>query len=227
MFRLSFSFLPPFCFLLLLMSCRDTAVVPNMTSQARPSVDTISVTEVSTEGAVTFNVVDGVVYWSGQPAFGNPHNGTIRVSGGKLMVNQDQLISGTVTIDMQSITVTDLADGGEQRDLEGHLKHPDFFDAIKYPIGEFKFDEVLPSNLPDFNWVISGSLTLKGKSNPVNIPVKISINGDELVAQSPTFSINRTQWGINFRSGLLGTAKDKIIQDVIILSLKLKAKKTG
>jgi len=212
------------CFLFF-AACRNNDVAPATMGQTQLPPDTIQVTEVSTAEATVFKVVEGLILWSGQPAFGQPHTGSIRVSGGALMVNQGRLLRGTVLIDMQSITVTDLADGGERSDLEGHLKHADFFDADQYPVGEFTFEEVLPSNLPDFNWVVSGTLTMKGKTNPVNIPVKITVHDDELVAQSPSFSINRTQWGINFRSSLLGTAKDKLIQDVIVLSLRLKGER--
>lgn len=53
----------------------------------------------------------------------------------------------------------------------------------------------------------------------------MEVNGDKLVANSPTFPINRTQWDVNFRSGILGTAKDKLIDDNILLSLELEARK--
>ena len=211
---------------LTLLSCYNTSVpIEARETQVKP--DTIRQEEMPTDGAARYKVVEGMIFWSGQPAIGNAHTGTIRVVSGDLLVNRGQLLSGSITIDMSSIAVTDLDDGGERRDLEGHLQHADFFEVAKYPTGEFKFDEVYPSNLPDFNWVVSGELTLKGKTNPVNIPVKMTINGDELVAESPSFHINRTQWGINFRSGLLGTTKDKLIQDMIILSLRLKASKSN
>lgn len=225
MLRLSFLLLVSFfsCSIFLL-GCRNTEITP-ATGTIQVPRDTIHVAEVTTEGAALFKVVEGTVFWSGQPAFGNPHNGTIQVNGGELLVHQGQIVRGTVTINMQSIMVTDIADGSERRDLEVHLKHADFFDSVKYPTGEFKFDQVLPSNLPAFNWVVSGGLTLKGKTNPINIPVKVTIDNGEIMAQSPNFSINRTQWGINFRSGLLGTSKDKLIQDMILLSLKLKGQR--
>ncbi|MEO6037292.1 MAG: YceI family protein [Saprospiraceae bacterium] len=209
-----------------LSSCRQDTRTPVGVGEAKILPDTIRQEEVPTEGAVTYKVVEGTIFWSGQPAVGSAHNGIIRLSEGELLVNRGRLLSGTITIDMNTIAVTDIADGGERRDLEGHLKHADFFEVVKYPTGVFKFDEVLPSNLPEFNGVIAGELTLKGKTNPVNVPVKMTINADELIAESPSFHINRTQWGINFHSGVLGTAKDKLIQDMIILSLKLKAQKS-
>lgn len=225
---LRFAFLLPTLFFsscLIFIACQSDIDVTNVTTQTR--ADTMRPPEVTVEDTTSYNVTDGVVLWSGQPAVGSPRTGTIRVLGGTLLIHQNRLLSGNVTIDMNSIAVTDLADGGERRDLEGHLKHADFFEVARYPTGEFSFKEALPSNLPDFNWVVSGDLTLKGKTNPVNIPVKMTFTGDELVAQSPSFSIQRTQWGINFHSGALGTTKDKLIQDVIVLSLKLKGKKTS
>ena len=212
-------------FFLSLLACQSDPRISSVVSQAR--LDTVALAGKSAEGATTYQVTEGVVLWSGQPAVGSARTGTIRVMGGALFIHQSRLLSGHVTIDMNSIAVTDLADGGERRDLEGHLKHADFFEVARYPTGEFKFKEVLPSDLPDFNWIVSGDLTLKGKTNPVNIPVKMTITGDDLVAQSPSFSIYRTQWGINFHSGALGTAKDQLIQDMIVLSLKLKGKKSS
>ena len=142
-----------------------------------------------------------------------------------MLVNQGQLLSGKVILDMNSISVTDIKDPGERRDLESHLKDADFFEVNKFPKAEFVFTEVLPSTMPNFNWVLSGSLTMKGKTAPVNIPVKVSIEGDMLRAETPAFPINRTQWDVNFRSGMLGTVKDKMIDDTVPLTLKIVAKK--
>jgi len=195
-------------------------------AQAAPKIDTILVNPVPTEGAATFKVTEGMVEWSGTKTMKKTgHQGTITIESGELMVNQGQLISGKVTLDMNSISVTDIKDPGERRDLESHLKDSDFFEVIKFPKAEFVFSEVLPSTMPNFNWVLSGNLTMKGKTAPVNIPVKVSIEGNELRAESPAFPINRTQWGVNFRSGMLGTVKDKMIDDMVPLSLKIVAKK--
>ncbi|MCB0527736.1 MAG: YceI family protein, partial [Saprospiraceae bacterium] len=110
-------------------------------------------------------------------------------------------------------------------DLESHLKDSDFFEVKKYPTGTFVIDEVLPSKTPDFNWIVSGELTLKGKTNRVNIPVKMTITDKEINAESANFVINRTQWGINFQSGLLGTTKDKLIEDIVPISLTIRAER--
>lgn len=200
---------------------------PADTARATPvsKPDTIRLAPVPTEGAATFAVTEGSVNWLGKRSVGSRHTGTISVAEGSLQVNQGRLLSGKITLDMRSISVDNMKDPGAKADLESHLKDADFFEVKKYPTGEFTFDEVLPSNTPDFNWVVSGDLTLKGKTERVNIPVKMQISDGELVAESANFVINRTKWGINFQSGILGTVKDKIIEDIVPLSLKIKAKK--
>ena len=208
----------------LFLSCKDTPT-PKYDTPGAPVADTVRIAPIPAEGADTFGITEGVVYWQGKKSIGMPHNGTIKVSGGKLLVNQGRLLNGRVTLDMRSIAVTNLNDGGEKADLESHLKDKDFFEVAKYPEAQFVLTEIMPSTLPEFNWVLRGDLTIKGKTHPVNVPVILTISDDKLEARSATFIINRTKWGLNFRSGSLGTAKDKIIEDVVPLSLVVKAKK--
>jgi polyisoprenoid-binding protein YceI len=212
-----------FLFTIILFSCKNDAPQAAAAVPAHSPVDTLKMKQVSSEGARSFSVIEGTVFWAGKKAIGDFHTGAIQSSEGTLKVNEGTLLSGNIMLDMNSITVTDIKDPGEKRDLESHLKDSDFFEVGKFPKAEFNITEVLPSNNPAFNNVISGTLTMKGKTNPVNIPVKMKIEGNVLTAESATFVINRTQWGVNFRSGLLGTAKDKLIEDVVTLSLKLRA----
>ncbi|MCB9353097.1 MAG: YceI family protein [Saprospiraceae bacterium] len=190
-----------------------------------PPLDTIRVVPVSSVNAAVYIVNDGVVNWLGKRAIGNRHTGTIQIKEGQLSASQGQLLSGNVVLDMRSLSVNNVKDPGAKSDLESHLKDSDFFEVKKYPTGTFVIDEVLPSKTPDFNWIVSGELTLKGKTNRVNIPVKMTITDKEINAESANFVINRTQWGINFQSGLLGTTKDKLIEDIVPISLTIRAER--
>ncbi|MCC6279134.1 MAG: YceI family protein [Saprospiraceae bacterium] len=177
-------------------------------------------------GTITYTVTSGTVFWSGKKTIGDSHEGTITVSSGELVVTNGNLERGKIVLDMHSLAVTSIKDGGEKRDLESHLKDVDFFEVNKFPTAEFAFNEVLPSNTQDFSQVASGELTIKGKTNGLNIPVTMKVSGDELTVRSPSFSINRTKWGITFRSGMLGTVKDKLIEDTVLLTFKLTAKRS-
>lgn len=205
-------------------ACQNTPQTVEVTPTNAP--DTIPIVRVSADSAVTYAITEGVVTWSGTHTLKKDgHQGTIAVESGTLMVSQGQLMSGKVTLDMHSITVTDIKDPGERRDLESHLKDSDFFETNQYPKAEFVFNEVLPGKAENFNWVLNGQLTMKGKTKPLTIPVKITLEGETLQAESPAFPINRTDWGVNFRSGILGTARDKMIDDMVPLILKVTAKK--
>ncbi|MBL7809863.1 MAG: YceI family protein [Saprospiraceae bacterium] len=210
--------------ILALLACKNEPKLPE-TAPSVP-VDTVKMVNVPREGASTYIITEGVVNWSGAHTLKKDgHQGTIMVEGGTLLVNQGQLLSGTVTLDMNSIAVTDIKDPGERRDLESHLKDSDFFEVNKYPKAEFVIEEVLPGKAENFNWVLDGHLTMKGKKAPITIPVMIQFEGDMLQAKSPAFPINRTQWGVNFRSGILGTTRDKMIDDTVPLMLQVTAKK--
>lgn len=208
---------------LFFFSCKNDP--KEQVTNSTTKIDTIQEVAVSKDGAVTFRVTEGTINWEGKKSIGDGHNGTIKVERGELLVNQDRLINGNITIDMNSISVADIKDAGERRDLESHLRDSDFFEAGKFPKAEFFISQVLPSTNSAYNWLIVGDLTMKGKTKSVNIPVTMSIEGDKLKAQSLTFPINRTEWGVNFHSGILGTAKDKLINDNVMLSLTLEAKK--
>jgi polyisoprenoid-binding protein YceI len=207
-----------------LYACQNTP--QNVETPATVAPDTVRVVSVSADSAVTYTITEGVVNWSGAHTLKKDgHEGTITVESGTLQVSEGQLMSGKVTLDMNSIAVTDIKDPGERRDLESHLKDSDFFETNKFPKAEFVFNEVLPGKAENFNWVLNGQLTMKGKTKPLTIPVKISLDGNLLQAESPAFPINRTDWGVNFRSGILGTTRDKMIDDMVPLTLKVAAKK--
>ncbi|MDX1910100.1 MAG: YceI family protein [Saprospiraceae bacterium] len=213
------------CFMVL-FSCNNDP--KNAAAISAPMSDTLRVASDASNGAAVYKVSEGMVHWSGTNTVSkNGHEGTITVESGELWVNQGQLLRGKATLDMNSISVSDIKDPGERRDLESHLKDADFFETNKYPKAEFVIEEVLPSTMPNFNSVLQGKLIMKGKTAPVNIPANIHIEGDILRAETPTFPINRTQWGVNFKSGILGTARDKMIDDNVPISLKLTARKEG
>jgi polyisoprenoid-binding protein YceI len=189
----------------------------------QPRRDTIRIGPApSLEGARTYKVTEGVVNWMASKAGKATHTGIFPANTGELKVNEGQLLKGTVTIDIKGLAVTDLKDA-EKKDLEDHLRDGDFFEVAKFPTGEFVIEEVLPTKQEDFNAVVIGQLKLKGVSKSVNIPVKMTITDTELTAVSGNFGINRTQWGINYQSGIIGTVKDKIINDLVTLQLTIKA----
>ena len=64
------------------------------------------------------------IVWKGHKVTGD-HEGFISVKSGFLTFNNDKLSGGEITVDMSTISNTDL-EGDYKKKLEGHLKSADF-----------------------------------------------------------------------------------------------------
>ena len=165
-----------------------------------------------------------VVEWVGKKPTGQ-HTGTIGLQSGSLTVDNGK-VTGDFTIDMNSITVTDITEADGKLDLEAHLKGTGkedgadhFFNVKTYPTGTF--------NLTSFDGAnVTGDLTLKGKTKTISFPATLTITDNEVTLESKPFEINRVDFGVNYASkSVFGDLKDKFINDEIELVVKVKAKK--
>ncbi len=201
--------------------------------QNSASTDTAATTEAAqptTEqatpaaGTLPVNVQNSIIEWVGTKPTGSSHNGTIKLQSGELTVADGNLTAGKFVIDMNSLANADLP-AGEKGDLEGHLKDADFFEVAKHPTGTFEITGVQPltGDANGATHTVSGNLTLKGISKPIRFPAKVAVDGGKVMAETPEFTINRTEWDIKYHSGIVGTVKDKLIDDNVKLKIKLEA----
>jgi polyisoprenoid-binding protein YceI len=159
---------------------------------------------------------------------GGEHTGTVKLSKGTLEVKSNKLTGGTFTIDMTSITDTDITNEGMNAKLTGHLKSEDFFSVEKNPTSTFtitKAEPIAKAKAGEANYKITGNLTIKGISNPVTFPATVNLTENSAQA-SAKIEIDRTKYDIKYRAAIIGTAADKIIDDVFTLDLKLVAGKS-
>ena len=165
-----------------------------------------------------------VVEWVGKKPTGQ-HTGTIGLQSGSLTVDNGK-VTGDFTIDMNSITVTDITEADGKSDIEAHLKGTGkddgadhFFNVKTYPTGTFKLTSFDGAN-------VTGDLTLKGKTKTISFPATLTIADGEVALESKPFEINRVDFGVNYASkSVFGDLKDKFINDEIELVVKVKAKK--
>jgi polyisoprenoid-binding protein YceI len=181
-----------------------------------------SLAEASDVMELSPNTAASFIEWTGSSATGSSHSGTIRLLNGSFHIIRGNLKRGVFEIDMNSIAVNDLQ-GADKSDLENHLKDADFFDVAKHPTGQF---EIAGFTLPEegntgITHNLKGKLTLKGITKVVMVPVKLAVEGNNINVTSPEFTINRTDWGIKYNSGMIGTVKDKIISDEIKLKINV------
>ena len=172
--------------------------------------------------AYVIDSTQSIINWTGTKP-GGAHTGTIALSAGSLTVTDDAVSGGTFTIDMNSMKNTDLP-AEKQGDLVGHLSSGDFFEVEKFPTGSFDITGVAAtSDVVGATHTVTGNLTMKGVSKSVSIPANINVTEKAVTAVTPAFTINRTEWGINYGSTVIGTLKDKAINDEIGLVLQLVA----
>lgn len=188
----------------------------------------VEVTEIASEPtdmAVEYSVDTNAsqIMWEGSKPT-KKHNGTIALSSGVFHLNDGNVEAGNFVIDMNTINVEDL-EGDEKAGLEAHLKgtaegkEGDFFDANEYPNAKFEMTGIE-------NNVVKGNLTIKDKTNAIEFPATLTIEGDKMMLNSEAFELDRTKWGVNFGSkSVFPSIGDKFISDAMIIKLSLVANK--
>ncbi len=167
------------------------------------------------------------IEWKGSKPTGE-HTGTIALTEGTFSANDSIIESGNFVIDMQSIKVTDL-EGKDKKDLEAHLmgtvegKEGDFFNATKYPEASFEVTDITEENGQK---MLSGNLTIKEETKNITFPVSINQSDDSIEIISEEFTIDRTNWKVNFGSkSVFDGLGDNFVSDDIVLKINLKATK--
>ncbi len=180
----------------------------------------------STEAVIYVVDSSSSIAWVGKKPAGQ-HTGTLKVAKGTISIKEDHIESGSFIIDMTSINVTDL-DGEEKAGLEGHLKgegeeKDHFFNVAKFPTASFEITGIAPKEGKTF---IEGNLTIKGITKNISFPASTSKEGSTMTLTTESFTINRTDWGVNYASkSIFGDLGDKFINDDIELKINLKATK--
>ncbi len=165
---------------------------------------------------------ESVLTWEGSMVFDfeKEHRGYVHISKGELMIEKGQLVGGAVEIDMNTI---EYGDKENKNTPIKHLKSSDYFDVEKFPFSTFSITEV--EYAVRENIKVTGNLTIKGITNPVTFPAKIEVK-DGIVKANGKLVIDRTQWGIRYRSGkYYDNLADQAVSDDIEIHMKIVAKK--
>ncbi|MCB0383559.1 MAG: YceI family protein [Psychroserpens sp.] len=175
----------------------------------------IIMTSFTTASEKKVNIKDSSITWKGHKVTGT-HDGTINLSEGTLMFDDNNnLTGGTFTIDMTSITVTDLEAGSGKEKLEGHLKSDDFFGVSNHKQAMFTINKVDGNN---GTYRVYGDLTIKGITKPATFQMTVKDN-----TATASFKIDRTKFDIRYGSAsFFDDLKDKAIYDEFDLNVNLK-----
>lgn len=165
-----------------------------------------------------FEVVtaQSIIEWTGRKVTG-AHNGTIALKQGMLTLTDGLLSGGKFIIDTTSIKILDITDPATNAQFAGHLASDDFFASEQYPEAVFEITSVR-------NNYIEGNLTIKGITHSIGFNSTIQVAGDTLTATGKIV-IDRTQYGIRFRSGNFFTnLGDTLIYNDFDLNINITAR---
>lgn len=215
-----------YLFIALVFILAFSACTQSPEGEKAQTADAQAVEATSSEAEIYKVVADSSsIAWEGTEPGDEGHSGTLKIQGGELQVLNNKLAGGRFVLDMNSISVLDLT-GDRKAKLEKHLKTGDFFETEKFPTGVFEITEVTPSGDSESGaYTISGNLGLRDSVKNISFPATIKLENGKLHAETPKFTIDRTEWGVVYRSGIIGTIKDKLINDNIGLKIDLKAGK--
>ena len=168
----------------------------------------------------TVSKIESQVRWEASKVTGT-HWGYVPLKNATLDYSGGKIKGGSFDMDMVNLTVEDLTDAKSKGSLTGHLKSDDFFSVEKFNTSSFKITEAKSSNGTDYT--ITGNLTIKGITQKVSFPAKVSVAGKKVTATGQ-IKFDRTKFEIKYRSGsYFEDLADKMIYDEVKLDVKLVA----
>lgn len=179
------------------------------------------VTSVQAQNYIV-NAASSAIVWKGYKVTGE-HTGTVKIKDGKLSFNNGVLTGGEFTIDMNSITNTDL-EGEWAGKLVGHLKSDDFLGVASHPTSRLVITRAIAVDTKG-NYKIVGNLTIKGITKEVKFQANVKeANGS--VNASGKIVVDRSEYDIRYGSGsFFDGLGDKTIYDEFDLQVSLVAGK--
>ena len=157
---------------------------------------------------------ESTINWTGKKVTGS-HSGTLSFSNGYLTFEGEKISGGEFTVDMTSLTVTDLKAGAGKEKLEGHLNSDDFFGVANHKTATLVIKKATKARS---GYNVEGSLTIKGKTNPISFDLAIREN-----TAIANLKVDRTKYDIKYGSGsFFDNLGDKAISDEFELAVNLK-----
>jgi polyisoprenoid-binding protein YceI len=126
--------------------------------------------------------------------------GHFTVLSGHLHIDEQTPANSSVDAQVETASI-DTRD----KNRDGHLQSPDFFDAAQYPTITFKSTSVVPLGGNEYN--VIGDLSMHGVTKPVTFKAEYAGQGKnpwgiQVAGLSATTKINRKDWGLTWNQGL-------------------------
>jgi hypothetical protein len=152
------------------------------------------------------------------------HNGFIKMKSGQLTLSGEEIMSGKIVADMNTIQDIDIDYDLMRQTLENILKSPEFFDVQNFPESYFVLDK--SEKITDNTYHVDGDLTILGGDICVSFDVELSFpEKNKLLIKSSVFKVDRTKYGIRLYSSKYPNNKDNpqefVVPDEMLLHVEL------
>ena len=177
-----------------------------------------SVTAFAAKEIIQVDPAASKIVWLGKKVTGE-HTGEIKIASGQLEFDGAAFKAANFSVDMTTITNTDLTDPEYNKKLVNHLNSDDFFSVEKNKTATFVTKSV--SKVKDNTYKVTGDLTIKGKSAPATFNADVTKSGATAIV-----TFDRTKYDVKYGSGkFFQGLGDKMIDDSVQLTVTLTAKK--
>ena len=167
---------------------------------------------------IRVNSENSTIKWIGSKV-AESHEGTINIQKGVLNINHGVLVGGQISIDMSTITNTDIESPKYKAMLESHLKNKDFFNVEEFPLATITITNAVRGSGNSYK--IMANLTIKGITHPISFAADVNVNGKNFLATAK-IKIDRTKWDIKYNSGnYFKDLGDKLILDEVEFDIYL------
>ena len=165
--------------------------------------------------------------WHGKKEIGDGHTGKIKIAGGNVVLDGNEIKSAEITIDTASITNLDVKDPTFNKKLVDHLKSEDFFKVDSFKTATFT--SKTSTKIDGGKAALAGKLEIRGKSSDFTVNLSDIKVADATATAAGKMVFDRTKFDVKYNSAsfpdLFKVAKDKIIKNDVELDFKLVADK--
>lgn len=164
----------------------------------------------------TVNTEESILNWKGSMIGVYAHEGTMTFKESTLSVKNGKVISGSFTVDMNTMLTTDddaLYVNSPREKLIGHLQAEDFFATETWPTSSFTFKSMEGDE-------IKGDLTIRGITNSENVTDLIISEENGLLSATGNLIFDRQKYDVKYEN-MMG---DMVLSDDIELTISLKGK---
>ena len=155
------------------------------------------------------------------------HYGFMKFKKGTILLEKEQPIGATFTIDMTSVTNTDIDNKLLQGTLQNVLKSIEFFNTKVFPESHFESHSII--KIDQNKYKITGDFIIFETGICSDFEGTIEIKNDTLYFNTKTIILDRTDWGIYYGSANNPHPKEEeedfVVTDTILLDAHIQAYK--